>query len=141
MKKAIQIDEKDNVATVTGQAIDGEPLEILNPDGAVILQTKTSEDLPFGHKIAIKDIGRGVNVVKYGEVDRGCFTKHPGRAMGSHTQRQECAPGHLGTIGGYSVTEFYGYERPDGTVGTRNHLLVIAPIDCSYCRRGESPRF
>jgi len=30
------------------------------------------------------------------------------------------------------VTEFYGYERPDGKVGVRNHLLVIAPIDCSY---------
>jgi altronate dehydratase large subunit len=30
------------------------------------------------------------------------------------------------------MDEFYGYERPDGTVGIRNHLLVIAPIDCSY---------
>ncbi len=30
------------------------------------------------------------------------------------------------------MTEFYGYERPDGSVGIRNHLLVIAPIDCSY---------
>jgi len=30
------------------------------------------------------------------------------------------------------MTEFYGYERPDGSVGVRNHLLVIAPIDCSY---------
>ncbi len=30
------------------------------------------------------------------------------------------------------MTEFYGYERPDGKVGIRNHLLVIAPIDCSY---------
>ena len=29
------------------------------------------------------------------------------------------------------MTEFYGYERPDGSVGVRNHLLVIAPIDCS----------
>ena len=28
--------------------------------------------------------------------------------------------------------EFYGYERPDGSVGVRNHLLVLAPIDCSY---------
>jgi altronate dehydratase small subunit len=68
VKKAIQIDEKDNVATVTGQTIAGEVLEILSPDGTVILQTKTSEDLPFGHKIAIKDIGIGGNVVKYGEV-------------------------------------------------------------------------
>jgi altronate dehydratase large subunit len=28
--------------------------------------------------------------------------------------------------------EFYGYERPDGSVGTRNILLVIAPINCSF---------
>ena len=28
--------------------------------------------------------------------------------------------------------EFYGYERPDGSVGVRNHLLVLAPIDCSF---------
>jgi altronate dehydratase large subunit len=30
------------------------------------------------------------------------------------------------------MTQFLGYERPDGSVGVRNHLLVIAPIDCSY---------
>jgi len=30
------------------------------------------------------------------------------------------------------LTEFYGFERPDGSVGVRNHLLVLAPIDCSY---------
>jgi len=29
------------------------------------------------------------------------------------------------------LTEFYGYERQDGSIGVRNHLLVIAPIDCS----------
>jgi altronate dehydratase large subunit len=30
------------------------------------------------------------------------------------------------------MTEFYGYERADGRIGVRNHLLVIAPIDCSF---------
>jgi len=30
------------------------------------------------------------------------------------------------------VTEFYGYERSDGSVGVRNHLLVLTPMDCSY---------
>lgn len=30
------------------------------------------------------------------------------------------------------MTEFYGYERPDRSVGVRNHLLVLAPIDCSF---------
>jgi altronate dehydratase large subunit len=30
------------------------------------------------------------------------------------------------------MAQFYGYERPDGTVGIRNHLLVLATMDCSY---------
>jgi altronate dehydratase large subunit len=30
------------------------------------------------------------------------------------------------------MTQFYGYERSDGTVGVRNHLLVLTPMDCSY---------
>ncbi len=30
------------------------------------------------------------------------------------------------------MKEFYGYERSDGSVGVRNQLLVIAPIDCSF---------
>jgi altronate dehydratase large subunit len=30
------------------------------------------------------------------------------------------------------MTEFYGYGRADGSVGVRNHLLVLALIDCSY---------
>jgi len=68
VKKAIQIDEKDNVATVTGQVIPGEEVEVLNPNGSVILQIKTSEDVAFGHKIAIKDLDDAVKVVKYGEV-------------------------------------------------------------------------
>jgi len=30
------------------------------------------------------------------------------------------------------LTEFYGFLRPDGSVGVRSHLLVLATIDCSY---------
>lgn len=30
------------------------------------------------------------------------------------------------------MTQFMGYKRPNGSVGVRNHLLVLAPIDCSY---------
>ncbi|MDP6458952.1 MAG: UxaA family hydrolase [Candidatus Bathyarchaeota archaeon] len=29
------------------------------------------------------------------------------------------------------MTEFYGYGREDGSVGIRNHLLVLTPMDCS----------
>ena len=27
---------------------------------------------------------------------------------------------------------FWGYERADGQVGVRNHLLVMATCDCAY---------
>ena len=30
------------------------------------------------------------------------------------------------------MAQFYGYERPDETVGVRNHLLVLSTMDCSY---------
>lgn len=30
------------------------------------------------------------------------------------------------------MTQFMGYQRPDKSIGVRNHLLVLAPIDCSF---------
>lgn len=30
------------------------------------------------------------------------------------------------------MTEFYGFLRSGGTVGVRNHLLVLATVDCSF---------
>ena len=67
-KKAIQIDDKDNVATTTSEVKDGEIIDVISPDGRVILTTKVSEFIPFGHKLAIKFIKKGDNIVKYGEV-------------------------------------------------------------------------
>jgi altronate dehydratase large subunit len=54
--------------------------------------------------------------------------------MGPHSQCEQRSSAYTGIKGGgdYALTEFMGYERPDGQVGIRNHLLVIAPIDCSY---------
>jgi altronate dehydratase len=68
VKKAIQIDEKDNVATTTSEVKAGEQLEVISPDGKVILKPEVAETIPFGHKLAIKPIKKGENIVKYGEV-------------------------------------------------------------------------
>jgi altronate dehydratase len=68
IKKAIQIDEKDNVATTTSEVEAGEQLEVISPDGNVILKPKVIESIPFGHKLAIKPIKKGENIVKYGEI-------------------------------------------------------------------------
>jgi altronate dehydratase len=66
--KAIQIDERDNVATVTGDVEAGEQLEVISPDGGVILKLKVSETIPFGHKLAIRSIKKGEAILKYGEI-------------------------------------------------------------------------
>jgi altronate dehydratase len=68
VKKAIQIDEKDNVATTTSEVDIGEALEVISPDGKVILKPNVTEPIPFGHKLSIKPIKKGENIIKYGEV-------------------------------------------------------------------------
>lgn len=39
-------------------------------------------------------------------------------------------PGHS-LYGGGSSVKFWGYRRPDGRVGTRNHVLVLATVGCA----------
>jgi hypothetical protein len=68
MKKAIQIDGKDNVATVTSDVEAGETVEVLSPDGEVIGRPEALGPAPFGHKLALVDFESGDRVVKYGEV-------------------------------------------------------------------------
>ena len=66
--KAIQIDDRDNVATTTGDVRKGEEVEILSPDGGVILKARPVDDIAFGHKLSLRKIRRGEEIIKYGEV-------------------------------------------------------------------------
>ena len=68
MKKAIQIDGKDNVATTTSDVKKGEEVEVLSPQGEVILRAKPVENIIFGHKISLKNIKTRENIIKYGEI-------------------------------------------------------------------------
>jgi len=68
MKKAIQIDGRDNVATATSNASENETLEVISPEGAVILEPKTFDAIPFGHKLALVDLEPGNEIIKYGEI-------------------------------------------------------------------------
>jgi hypothetical protein len=44
MKKAIQLDNKDNVATVTDDVSKGEQVEVLSPMGEVILDASSTRE-------------------------------------------------------------------------------------------------
>jgi altronate dehydratase small subunit len=67
-KKAIQIDTADNVATTTSNVRAKEIIEVLNPNGDIILTTRPVERIMFGHKLALKEIAKNDNIIKYGEI-------------------------------------------------------------------------
>lgn len=66
MKKAIAIHPKDNVATLLNEAKSRELVTVQLGDDS--FELTASEDLHFGHKIALAEIRNGENVIKYGEV-------------------------------------------------------------------------
>ncbi len=64
-KRAILIDRKDNVATALCQLQKGDSVEVGIDD--YTLDATLLQDIPFGHKYALKDIRQGEAVIKYGE--------------------------------------------------------------------------
>jgi altronate dehydratase small subunit len=90
VKKAIQIDERDNVATVTSDVEEGEAVEVLSPGGEVVARSEVLREVPFGHKIALRSLGRGEEIVKYGEVI-GVASEAIGLGAWVHTHNVESA--------------------------------------------------
>ena len=64
---ALQADERDNVATVFEQGVKaGMEVVVVDASGGRTVYTVT-DDIPFGHKFALCDIGNGQLIIKYGE--------------------------------------------------------------------------
>jgi len=66
MKRAIMMDEKDNVATALSAVKQGEEVEINSTKHDVVKRLTARNSLPLGHKIAVVAISKGEAVVKYG---------------------------------------------------------------------------
>lgn len=63
---AILVDPKDNVATALRQLESGDNLQVGTGDNTVDITLLQA--VPFGHKFALKDLGPGEPVIKYGEI-------------------------------------------------------------------------
>lgn len=73
-KLALKVNDKDNVATIFAEGItDGTQVEIRDKKGQSELVTVIG-DVPYGHKIAVRDIHVGELINKYGE-EIGIATK------------------------------------------------------------------
>jgi len=66
MEKAVILHHNDNVATLLSKVQKGETIKVKINDE--IVEIEILQDIPFGHKISIKNIKKNEKVIKHGEV-------------------------------------------------------------------------
>lgn len=67
MKRALMMNSKDNVATALEKLEAGAPATVILPSQEVFKEVIPEKAIPSGHKLAVKQIRKGDQVVKYGE--------------------------------------------------------------------------
>lgn len=143
MKQYIRINAKDNVAVALTPLKAGE--ETTFDDG---LSVKLVQDIPQGHKFALKPIKAGEDIIKYG-FRIGHAKEDIAAGAWVHTHNVKTALGELNEYKyepvGTDVTPqapgtFNGYLRKDGKAGVRNEVWIICTVGCvnSIARALES---
>ena len=132
MTKCIQIHPDDNVAVALHPVAKGEEIEL----GGV--RVTAAEDIPQGHKLALRSIAEGENIVKYGfPIGHATCAIEPGSWVHVHNTKT-----NLSEEGEYSYhpkecalapreTEtFLGFVRDDGRAAVRNEIWIIPTVGC-----------
>jgi galactarate dehydratase len=129
----VRMHERDNVAIVGNDG--GLPAGTMLSDGI-----RLREKVPQAHKVALRDLPAGAEVVRYGVVI-GCARKDLPAGSWVHERVLEmpAAPALTGLplstvkapssppLEGYT---FEGYRNKDGSVGTRNVLAITTTVQC-----------
>ncbi len=121
---------------------------VLDLEGVAV---RLENDVPAGHKFAVKSVSTGAPVLKYGQVI-GYATQDI--SVGSHVHTRnlgfgagEGDGGGKGSLhldyefctaipdvhyyGAENSRTFPGYKRADGRVGTRNYIGLVSTVNCS----------
>ena len=133
MKEFIKINECDNVIIALR---DYKKDEVIDLEGEKITLL---EDINRGHKIAIKNINKGENVVKYG-LPIGYALEDIKVGSWVHTHNTKT---NLKDLNTYSYTPKFKdrklnlkdikvnvYKRKNGDVGVRNELWIVPTVGC-----------
>jgi altronate hydrolase len=130
---AIRIDASDNVAVALRPITAGERI-VVGADAVT-----AGQDIGAGHKVALRAIGAGEAVFKYGlPIGLASESIAAGDWVHSHNLRTA-----LSGVVDYAYTPsrsvarptspmptFKGYRRSNGRVGTRNELWVLNTVGC-----------
>lgn len=122
-------------------------LFIINPidNVAVALHSLKSgecgatQDIPAGHKMALRSIGRDENVIKYGyPIGHATCDILPGQWVHVHNVHTnldgkleyEYTAQPKSALPDVKARTFMGYERLDGKVGIRNEIWILPTVGC-----------
>lgn len=128
----LRIHAKDNVAVTLTPVQGGNVLPVGD------LQVKVSADIDKGHKVALTDINKGQEVIKYG-FPIGTATTDIKTGDWIHTHNLKTGLGEmleyeyqpaLTQMPSIAPKLFHGYRRMDGKVGIRNEIWIIPTVGC-----------
>ncbi len=131
--KYLKINVADNVAVAILDLHAGEEMLI---DG---ISVTLNEDVPAGHKFALKDFSEGEDVIKYGyPIGHATSAKKVGDWMNEDNIKTNLAGLLDYTYNPVDVTldipakdlTFKGYRRANGEVGIRNEVWIIPTVGC-----------
>ena len=133
---AIIVNPRDNVAVVKNETAAGLVMGL--PDGGTVV---LSSQVPPGHRFATRDIAAGEYVRQYGQpigtslgIEKGEWITHENMTDDVPVIRDlseelfNPAPDYFSPD---RIATFKGFRRPDGRVGTRNHVLIVPTSMCA----------
>ncbi len=128
MSRFIKIAGGDNVAVAL------EPLKA----GEQLLGVTLAEDIPAGHKFALRPIAEGENVVKYGfPIGHATAPIAAGAWVHTHNVKTNLSGlleytynPHPCSVAVDREATFEGYVREDGRVGIRNEVWIVNTVGC-----------
>ena len=114
-------------------------LTALAPGAEVAQGVAVAEPIAAGHKVAIRAIGAGETVIKYGQIIGTATADIPAGAhvhthnLGMSQHRQDYGFGRdaVPLPPTNEPATFLGFHRPSGRVGTRNYLGILTSVNCA----------
>ncbi|EJX06814.1 altronate dehydratase [gut metagenome] len=131
--KYLKINPADNVAVAITALKAGEKLRIGQKE--ILL----NDDIPAGHKFALKDLAEGENVIKYGyPIGHTRQAQKQGDWMNEHNIQTNLSglldytyqPVNADLNIAQRNLTFQGYRRKNGEVGVRNEIWIVPTVGC-----------
>ena len=132
MQDIVKIHENDNVAVALRPLAMGGALDVAGAKVSLL------EDIPQGHKFALRFIKAAEEVVKYGfrigyakeDIEAGAWVHvHNVRTALGDVLTYDYVP-QENDVAPTEHVYFEGYRRPDGKAGIRNEIWIIPTVGC-----------